>query len=88
MAEKKPISNHATVGVYYWKSGKNYVDCAESMINKDIRVNNEFYVCPVYNESVGKNQKIMINDIEKMWGIGTPEDLDNFLNEYDLNKLS
>ena len=58
------------------------------MINKDIRVNNEFYVCPVYNESVGKNQKIMINDIEKMWGIGTPEDLDNFLNEYDLNKLS
>jgi len=88
VAEKKPISNHATVGVYYWKSGKNYVDCAESMIKKDIRVNNEFYVCPVYNESVGKNQKIMINDIEKMWGIGTPEDLDNFLNEYDLNKLS
>ena len=71
-----------------WKSGKNYVECAESMINKGIRVNNEFYVCPVYNESVGKNQKIMINDIEKMWGIGTPEDLDNFLNEYDLNKLS
>ena len=84
VAEKKPISQNATVGIYFWKKGKDYVDCAESMISKNIRVNNEFYVCPVYNEAILKNAKIKTFHIEKMWGLGTPEDLDTFL-KYDIN---
>lgn len=79
VAEKKPISENATVGIYFWKKGKDYVECAESMINKNIRVNNEFYVCPVYNEAILRNAKIKTFHIEKMWGLGTPEDLDTFL---------
>lgn len=79
VAEKKPISKNATVGIYFWKKGKDYVECAESMINKNIRVNNEFYVCPVYNEAILKHAKIKTFHIEKMWGLGTPEDLDTFL---------
>ena len=79
VAEKNPISNHATVGVYFWKKGKDYVEAAEDMIKKDIRVNNEFYVCPVYNQAIKKNQKFIISEIDKMWGIGTPEDLDFFV---------
>ncbi len=76
-------SENATVGIYFWKKGKDYVECAESMINKNIRVNNEFYVCPVYNEAILKNAKIKTFHIEKMWGLGTPEDLDTFL-KYDI----
>jgi hypothetical protein len=49
------------------------------MIDKDIRTNNEFYVCPVFNEAVSDNKKIRPKFIEKMWGIGTPEDLNYFL---------
>ena len=79
VAEKNPISTHATVGIYYWKAGKNYVTSAEEMIQKNIRVNNEFYVCPVYNQAIQKSQKIIIEEINEMWGIGTPEDLDTFL---------
>lgn len=79
VAEKNPISTHATVGIYYWKAGKNYVTSAEEMIEKNIRVNNEFYVCPVYNQAIEKSQKIIIEEINEMWGIGTPEDLDTFL---------
>lgn len=79
VAEKKPISNIATVGIYYWKQGRDYVKYAEQMISKNIRVNNEFYVCPVFNEAVQDNKKISIFNIEKMWGIGTPEDLEIFL---------
>ena len=79
VAEKKPISENATVGIYFWKKGKDYVKCAESMIEKNIRVNNEFYVCPVYNEAILKHAKIKTFHIEKMWGLGTPEDLDTFL---------
>ncbi len=44
-----PISDIATVGVYYWAKGSDYVKYAEQMIDKNIRVNNEFYVCPVFN---------------------------------------
>ena len=84
VAEKKPISKNATVGVYYWKKGSDYVKYAEQMITKNIRVNNEFYVCPVFNEAIQDNKKFRIFEIEKngMWGIGTPEDLNYFLENY------
>ena len=54
------------------------------MIEKDIRVNNEYYVCPVFNEAIGDGKKVRIKEIEKegMWGIGTPEDLNYFLKHY------
>jgi HAD superfamily hydrolase (TIGR01509 family) len=79
VAEKKPISDLATVGVYYWDRGSDYVKYAEQMIQKDIRTNNEFYVCPVFNEAIGDGKKILTYDVSRMWGIGTPEDLDSFL---------
>jgi len=81
VAEKNPISNNATVGIYYWKKGSDYVKFAEEMIEKDIRVNNEFYVCPVYNQAIQDGKKIIIENIDSMWGIGTPEDLEVFLKE-------
>ena len=84
VAEKKPISEHATVGIYWWAKGSDYVKYAEQMIEKDIRVNNEYYVCPVFNEAIGDGKKVRIKEIEKegMWGIGTPEDLNYFLEHY------
>jgi HAD superfamily hydrolase (TIGR01509 family) len=83
VAEKKPISDIATVGVYFWKKGSDYVKYAEQMIDKNIRVNNEFYVCPVFNEAISDRKKIKIFNINKMWGLGTPEDLNNFLKKND-----
>ena len=86
VAEKNPISDIATVGYYYWKTGSDFVKYAEQMINKNIRVNNEFYVCPVYNQAIDDNKKIRTFDIPKMWGLGTPEDLKYFLENYIRNK--
>jgi HAD superfamily hydrolase (TIGR01509 family) len=82
VAEKNPISNIATVGIYYWKKGSDYVKYAEQMIEKNIRTNGEFYVCPVFNEAIGDGKKIRVKDIPKMWGIGTPEDLNYFLENH------
>ncbi len=81
VAEKNPISDNATVGIYYYKHGKYFVEAAEDMIRKDIRTNNEFYVCPTYNEMILRDKKIKIYEIpgEKMFGWGTPEDLEYFL---------
>lgn len=79
VAEKNPISDIATVGVYYWKKGADFCNYANQMIKKNIRVNNEFYVCPVFNEAIEDNKKIGVFEVEEMWGLGTPEDLENFL---------
>jgi dTDP-glucose pyrophosphorylase len=79
VAEKKPISDIATVGFYYWKHGSDFVKYAEEMISKNDRVNNEFYVCPVFNHAITAGKKIRTFDINKMWGLGTPEDLDYYI---------
>lgn len=79
VAEKNPISDDATVGFYYWKRGSDFVKYAKQMIEKNIRVNNEFYVCPVFNEAIEDGKKIKAFHVDKMWGLGTPEDLEKFL---------
>lgn len=85
VAEKRPISDIATVGIYYWRHGSDYVKYAEQMVRKNIRVNDEFYVCPVFNEAIADGKKIRTFNIEKMWGLGTPEDLEYFLKNYEVN---
>ena len=81
VAEKKPISDQATVGVYYWRRGSDYVKYAEEMIESNDRVNGEFYVCPVFNYAIADAKKIKTISVEKMWGIGTPEDLEVYLRD-------
>ena len=83
VAEKEPIRNIATVGIYFYSKGSDYIKYTEQMIERDIRTNNEFYVCPVFNEAIqdGKKIKIYHIDKEQMWGMGTPEDLKRFIDE-------
>lgn len=82
VAEKNPISDNATAGYYYWKHGSDFVKYAEQMIEKDIRVNNEFYVCPVYNQAIEDNKQVRVYNANAMWGLGTPEDLEYYINNY------
>ena len=79
--EKEPISINATVGIYYFNQGLFFTDNAVDMIINNDRVNNEFYTCPVYNYLINADYKIGIFKIDKikMHGIGTPEDLNEYL---------
>lgn len=88
VAEKNPISDMATAGFYYWKKGSDYVKYAEQMIEKNIRVNNEFYVCPVYNEAIGDGKRIKTFHVENMYGLGTPEDLQHYLRVFHDTDIS
>lgn len=82
-AEKVPISDHATVGIYYFSKGRDFIHATEVMIEKNLKHNGEFYVCPVYNEIIAKKGRVRIHDIpmDKMHGLGTPEDLHIFLDK-------
>jgi beta-phosphoglucomutase-like phosphatase (HAD superfamily)/dTDP-glucose pyrophosphorylase len=84
VAEKNPISDIATVGYYYWKHGSDFVKYSEQMIGKNIRVNNEFYVCPVFNQAIEDCKQIRTFNTTGMWGLGTPEDLKYYLENYKL----
>jgi dTDP-glucose pyrophosphorylase len=79
IAEKRVISNKANVGIYGWANGSDYVKYAEQMIAKDIRTNGEFYIAPVYNEAIADGKLIYHFPVFEMHGVGTPEDLDEFL---------
>lgn len=79
--EKQLISNRATVGIYMWSKGSDFVNSSIDMIAHNERVNNEFYTCPTYNYLIEDGKKIGIYDIEfdQMHGTGTPEDLEIYL---------
>ena len=77
VAEKRPISNLATTGMYYFGSGKSYVCAVEEMMKKNIRVNNEFYISSAYNILIQQGAKIGVDYASEVYCFGTPEDLDN-----------
>jgi HAD superfamily hydrolase (TIGR01509 family) len=79
VAEKRYISSSASTGIYGFSRGSDFVQFAESMIEQNIRVNNEFYVCPVYNEAIKAKKTIRVLECFKMWGLGVPKDYEIFL---------
>jgi RpiB/LacA/LacB family sugar-phosphate isomerase len=79
-AEKKVISENAAVGIYYFKEGSTFVKYAEEMIDKNLRTNNEFYVCPLYNLMIENGLKVRTKQVEKMYLMGTPNELNFFKN--------
>lgn len=83
VVEKEVISNEATVGIYNFRRGSDFVRAAEQMIAKDLRVNGEFYVAPAYNQLINEGQRIGVHNIGSdgagMYGLGIPADLEKFL---------
>lgn len=83
VVEKEVISDEATVGIYNFARGSDFVSAAESMVDKNLRVNGEFYVAPAYNQLIDSGHKIGICNVgleaNGMYGLGTPEDLNLFL---------
>ncbi len=82
--EKKRISDHCTLGAYYFKTCKLYEDLYDEYYTKDVElVNGEKYVAPLYDYLLTKGGEIYICDIEpeRVHVLGTPKELDAFLNE-------
>jgi dTDP-glucose pyrophosphorylase len=75
VVEKQVVGTHATCGIYYWRAGKQFVASAEQMIARNLRVNGEFYIAPVYNQFIEDGGEVWLRHVERMIGLGTPEDL-------------
>ena len=81
VAEKQPISSEASVGIYYFARGKEFVSAANEMIKLNDKVNGEFYTCPVYNYLISQDKLIgsYIVNRDNFHGLGTPSDLETYL---------
>jgi len=82
VVEKQVVSNEATVGIYNFREGRDFVRAADAMIAADLRVNNEFYVAPCYNQLIAEGAKVITRKTGReyagMFGLGIPEDLEFF----------
>jgi len=79
--EKEQISNIATNGLHYWKTGQLFIDSYKEMLANNDRVNNEFYVAPTYNYLIKNNCKIGVYMFNRHYPVGTPQDLQRFLKD-------
>lgn len=84
-AEKRAISKHALNGIYYWKHGSDFVDSVKRMVTKNIRVNNEFYIAPSFNEMISDGKRIFTFKMSsgEFYSLGTLRDIDknyNYIN--------
>ena len=75
--EKEKISDYALTGFYHFRKAGNFFDVAEQAIQKNDRTHNEFYIAPMYNELIRKNQRYMIDVVDNFIPLGTPKDIKN-----------
>jgi dTDP-glucose pyrophosphorylase len=89
VVEKEVISNEATVGIYNFARGCDFVKAANRMIQRDLRVNGEFYVAPCYNQLIEEGAKVVVartgKEREGMYGLGIPKDLEFFKTKKNIN---
>ena len=71
---QQPQNDHAVVGTFSFKSAQLFIDAAKAMIQKNIRVNNEFYVDLVPNELLAMGMSVYVFQIDYYVGWGTPND--------------
>ncbi len=83
VVEKEVVSDEATVGIYTFARGGDYLRAARAMIAADKRVNGEFYVAPAYNELIAEGAAIGIDNVgsdgDGMYGLGIPADYERFV---------
>ena len=83
VVEKEVVSNEATVGIYGFRRGRDFVRAADAMIARNARVRGEFYLAPVYNELIAEGMRVEVRSVgrldEGMHGLGEPEDVARFL---------
>ncbi len=88
-----PINDYAIVGTFWFKKGKIFIEAAENIIRKNIRINNEFYADSVINEVIAAGYKAKVFEVEKYICWGTPDDLrkyqywESFFAKYNPNRL-
>lgn len=78
VAEKVRISDHASTGLYYFSSGREFVSIGEAMIANHEKTRGEYYIIPVYQKYIERGWQVGISQASEVWDMGTPDALQAF----------
>jgi RpiB/LacA/LacB family sugar-phosphate isomerase len=78
VVEKEVISEHANVGLYYFKTGSMFRQYAQEAMDKKLLIKGEYYIAPIYNYMIRDGLKVTACDTEKMHILGTPATFEFF----------
>ena len=81
-AEKRPISNKAIAGFYYFRKGCDFVEAAKAAIQKGCMYEGNFYLTSAVNEMILKNKRTGYWEVEnnRYHSFYTPERIRAFEN--------
>lgn len=82
LAEKQRISDHASIGLYWFSRADRYVELYDRFFSdpKNL-VRGEKYIAPLYRQLLAEGGKVSLSDLplEDVHVLGTPVELDRFL---------
>jgi dTDP-glucose pyrophosphorylase len=78
VAEKERISEYASTGLYYFASGREFVEAATETMRQRETIRGEHYVMPLYQEYITRGWRVGIDVASAMWDMGSPDALDRF----------
>jgi len=82
ISEKLKISNHASIGLYYFKNFKIFKEAYLNYYRKTKL--KEHYVAPIYSVLIDKEKKIYSTKLKKeyVYVLGTPQEVKKFEKKY------
>lgn len=75
--EKDPISDNALCSLYWFKNSELLIESIKTYLLRGQKVNNSYYLAPVYNEIVLGQGKVLFSDV----------DANKYFNFFDINEV-
>ena len=63
-AEKRPVSNDAIAGLYYFRKGSDFIEAAKDAIRKGRMFDGRYFITASVNEMILQNKNVMKYDID------------------------
>lgn len=74
-----PYNDHAIVGTFWFKRLELFDIALKTLLQKDIKVNGEYYVDSLFNELIELGYRVKIFEIDEYICWGTPNDYESFV---------
>ncbi|SFD73364.1 NTP transferase domain-containing protein [Flavobacterium phragmitis] len=74
-----PYNDHAIVGAFYFKKVAFFNEALKNLLDKNIRINGEYYVDSLMGELISMGYKVKVFEIDDYICWGTPNDYETFV---------
>ena len=72
---ENPQKDHMVTGTFWFRKGRYFIEAAKELIDKDTRINGEYYVGTSINYLILQGLKVKLFEVEKWISFGDPTEL-------------